>query len=146
VTATGEEKMNLTTKIVAATSIALPALLVPVMAQQITDYATVQGIKRTALRTFGFPPGYQTVMALAEIDPGVCIGRHTHPGIENAHVLEGEIGLKVEGKPDQLFKAGDSLQVPAGVPHDACTTTSAYKVLTVHIVEKGKPLTSPDNR
>ena len=127
--------MKLITKFVAITCIALPALLTSVLAQQI--------ITTTTLETIDFPPGYQTVMGLAEIVPGTCGGRHTHPGIETSYVLEGEEVLKVQGKPDQLLKAGDSIQIPAGVPHYGCTTASGVKVLTVHVVEKGKPLGSP---
>ena len=126
--------MKLTTKFVAATCIALPALLMPVLAQQ--------GSKRTPLRTIDFPPGYETVMALSEIAPGTCIGRHTHPGTSNSYVLEGETILKIDGTPDQHLKAGDSMQISAGVPHDDCTT-SGVKYLTVHVIEKGKPMSSP---
>ena len=126
--------MNLTTKFVATTCIALPALLTPVLARQ--------SIKRTPLGTIDFPPGYQTVMGIAEVAPGTCVGRHTHPGNSNSYVLEGETILKIDGTPDQHLKAGDSMQISAGVPHDDCTT-SGVKYLTVHIVEKGKPLSSP---
>jgi quercetin dioxygenase-like cupin family protein len=117
--------MKLKTSFVAATCIALPALLTATLAQQ--------GSKRTPLRTIDFPPGYQTVMALSEIAPG---------GTSNSYVLEGETVLKVDGKPDQHLKAGDSMQLPAGVPHDDCTT-GGVKYLTVHVVEKGKPMSSP---
>ena len=127
--------MNLKSKFVATTCIALPALLTPVSAQQ--------GIKTTPLGTIDFPPGYQTMMGLAEIASGTCGGRHTHPGIETSYVLEGEEVVKVDGEPDQFLKAGDSIQIPAGVPHYGCTTASGVKVLTVHVVEKGKPLGSP---
>jgi quercetin dioxygenase-like cupin family protein len=134
--ATREEKMKLmTAKFVAATCIALPALLTPALAQQ--------GIKRTALGTVDFPPGYQTVMGLAEIAPGTCSGRHTHPGTDNAYVLEGGIVMKIDGKPDQQFKPGDAILVPEGVPHDGCATAGGVKILTVTIIEKGKPLGSP---
>jgi quercetin dioxygenase-like cupin family protein len=127
--------MQLATKHVTAICISLSALLVPVIAQE--------GIKRTPLGTIDFPPGFQTVMGIAEIAPGTCAGRHTHPGIETSYILEGEDILKVDGKPDRPMKAGESLQIPAGVPHDGCTTTSRVKILTVHVVEKGKPLGSP---
>jgi len=126
--------MKLTTKCVATTCVAICALLMPVLAQQ--------GSKRTPLRTIDFPPGYQTVIALSEIAPGTCVGRHTHPGTSTGYVLEGETVLKVDGKPDQRIKAGDPYQTPAGVPHEDCTT-SGVKLLTVHIIEKGKPLSSP---
>ena len=126
--------MKLMTKFVAATCIALPALLTPVLAQQ--------GVKRTSLRTIDFPPGYQTEMALVEFAPGTCVGRHSHPGISNGYILEGETVLKVDGTPDQHLKAGDSMQIPAGAPHDDCSTTGA-KSLTVQVIEKGKPRSSP---
>ena len=123
------------TKYAAATCIALTFLLAPVIAQQ--------GIIRTPISTIDFPPGYQTVMAIAQIPAGICFERHTHPGIENFYILEGEGVLKVDGKPDQHFKAGEGAQIPAGAPHSGCTMASAEKVFTVHIVEKGKPLASP---
>ena len=101
-----------------------------------------QGITRTPLGTMDFPAGYQTVMGVAQIPAGVCADRHTHPGVETSYVLEGEGVLKVEGKPEQRLKAGEPLQIPANAPHSPCATT-ALKILTVHVVEKGKPLASP---
>ena len=127
--------MKQTIQFVAATCTALSALIAPAIAQQ--------GITRTPLSTTDFPPGYQSVMGIAQIPANICFDRHTHPGIENAYLLEGEIVLKIEGKADQRLKAGDAVQIPAGAPHVGCTTASAVKVLTVHIVEKGKPLASP---
>jgi len=104
-----------------------------------------EGIKRTPLGTMDFPPGYQTVKGIAEIPKDACSGRHTHPGIETTYILEGELTLKIDGQPDQHLKAGDPLQIPAGTVHDACATGSSggSKALTVHVIEKGKPLGSP---
>lgn len=127
--------MKLATKFVAATCIVLSAFVASALAQQ--------GIKRTPLGTMDFPAGYQTVMGLAEIAAGTCGGRHTHPGIETSYVLEGEGVSKVNGRPDRQVKAGDAIQIPANVPHDGCATSRGAKILTVHIVEKGKPLGSP---
>ena len=56
--------MNPITKRRATTCIALSALLTPVLAQE--------GLKTTPLGTIDFPPGYQTVMRLAEFAPGVA--------------------------------------------------------------------------
>jgi quercetin dioxygenase-like cupin family protein len=100
------------------------------------------GIKRTLLGTIDFPPGFATVTAIAEVSPGNCAGRHTHPGIESGYVMEGEIFLKVEGKPDQIFKAGEWFENPANMRHDVCTV-AGFKVLSTYVVEKGKPLASP---
>ena len=127
--------MKLSIACAAATFIASVGLMGPTTAQE--------GIKRTELGTMDFPPGYQTVKGIAEIAKGTCSGRHTHPGIETSYILEGEVTLKIDGQPDQHFKAGDPGQIPAGVVHDGCAGNSGVKVLTVHVIEKGKPLGSP---
>jgi quercetin dioxygenase-like cupin family protein len=108
----------------------------PAMTQQ------TQNIKRTPLRTVDFPPGFNTVAAIAEITAGNCVGRHTHPGIESSYVMEGDITIKIQGKPDQTMKGGESFEIPANTVHDACTA-SGLKVLATYVVEKGKPLASP---
>jgi quercetin dioxygenase-like cupin family protein len=115
----------------------VPVAIVSALAQQ-------SAIKRTPLQTVDFPPGYNVVSAIAEIAPGNCAGRHTHPGVESSYVIEGALVLKVAGKPDQTFKAGDSFQIPPNTPHDACTVPGqVFKILANYIVEKGKPLASP---
>jgi quercetin dioxygenase-like cupin family protein len=120
-----------------AAAIVAPVIAVSALAQQ-------SAIKRTPLQTVDFPAGYNVVSAIAEIAPGNCAGRHTHPGAESTYVMEGAILLKVEGKPDQTFKAGESFQVPPNTPHDGCTVPGqTFKVLATYIVEKGKPLASP---
>jgi quercetin dioxygenase-like cupin family protein len=130
---TSEGKMKQTTKYAAATCLTLSVLLAPVIAQQ--------GITRTTLQTVDFPPGYQTVSGLAQVPPNTCTARHNHPGSEFNYIIEGDAALKVDGKPDQQFKTGDSWQLAAGFPHIVCTT-SGLKGLTVHVIEKGKPLAS----
>jgi quercetin dioxygenase-like cupin family protein len=127
--------MKLATGLVAAIGIVVPAFLMSALAQQ--------GIKRTPLGTMDFPPGFQTMMGFAEIAPGTCGGRHTHPGIETSYILDGVGVSKVDGRPDRPVRAGDAIQIPANVPHDGCATTQAAKILTVHVVEKGKPLGTP---
>jgi quercetin dioxygenase-like cupin family protein len=123
-------------------SLVIAAAIAPVVvASALAQQAT---IKRTPLQTVDFPPGFNVVSAIAEITPGNCAGRHSHPGVESSYVMEGAILLKVEGKPDQTLKAGESFQIPAGVAHDACTVPGqVFKVLANYIVEKGKPLASP---
>jgi quercetin dioxygenase-like cupin family protein len=123
-------------------SIIVAAAAVPVIAA--TALAQQSTIKRTPLQTVDFPAGYNVVSAIAEVAPGNCAGRHTHPGVESSYVMEGAILLKVTGQPDKVFKAGESFQIPAGVAHDACTVEGAvFKVLANYIVEKGKPVASP---
>jgi quercetin dioxygenase-like cupin family protein len=120
----------------------LTALTACLGASGLAPTAAQQGITRTPLGTTDFPAGYQAVMGIAQIPAGVCADRHTHPGLETSYILEGEAVIKIEGKADQRLKAGDPFQIPANAPHIPCATT-AVKILTVHIVEKGKPLASP---
>ena len=129
--------MKRMTKFAAATC--LPACLTlaslaPVIAQQ--------GITRSPLTTVDFPPGYQTVSQFSQIAAGLCAERHSHPGIETGYVMEGDLVLKIQGRPDQAYKAGDHVPVPLGVPHIPCTMRGT-KIFTVHIVEKGKPFATP---
>ena len=111
--------------------------------------AVTQGannIKRIPLQKFDVPgSNFETVMAMVEIVPNVAIGRHTHPGIEAAYVLEGDVVLKIDGQPDKVVKAGESWQVPAGAIHDGMTGAQGAKVVVTYVVEKGKPLASPAN-
>jgi quercetin dioxygenase-like cupin family protein len=97
------------------------------------------GIKRTPLQKAEFPEGYVTIIGTAEIPVGGSAGRHTHPGIEMGYVLEGEVDLLMDGKPDQRLKAGDSYSIPAGVVHDPKVHGDrAVRVLAVDVVDKTK--------
>lgn len=127
--------MKPVTTLIASTFIFLPALMTPVFGQQ--------GFKRTPLGTMDFPSGYEIRMGLAELGPGICEGRHTHPGIQTAYVLEGEGVSEIEGRPDRPVKAGDAIQIPANVPHNVCAAASGFKALAVYVIEKGKPLATP---
>jgi quercetin dioxygenase-like cupin family protein len=122
-------------------SLVIAAVVAPVIV--VSAVAQQGGIKRTPLQTVEFPPGFTTVTGIAEVPAGSCAGRHTHPGIEASYVMEGPMVVKIEGKPDQTFKAGDSFQIPANTVHDACGAGGSFKVLATYVVEKGKPLATP---
>src|ERR1700674_2781669 len=67
-------------------------------AQGTTPPATTPGVSRKILsQSDGPAPGYVTLLVAIEIEPGVTIGRHTHPGIESAYILEGGFELPIEG-------------------------------------------------
>jgi quercetin dioxygenase-like cupin family protein len=101
-------------------------------------------IKRTILqRTDGPTAGYETVVALIEIEAGGDVARHTHPGMESTYAIEGESTLMVDGQPPRKIAPGDAFQVPAGVPHAAKVGEKPQRLVGTYIVEKGKPLASP---
>ncbi|HXZ02375.1 MAG TPA: cupin domain-containing protein [Stellaceae bacterium] len=110
-----------------------------------TPPATTPGLTRKILSQMDGPmPGYVTIMAEVEIEPGVMIARHTHPGIEASYILEGGLDLPVEGQPTRSLKPGDSYQIPPGTPHAGGPNgDKKTRVSTTYVVEKGKPLASP---
>ncbi|HYC16495.1 MAG TPA: cupin domain-containing protein [Pseudolabrys sp.] len=122
-------------KVLAIASLAIPVILASAIAQQ-------PGIKRTVIRSIDFPPGYTTVTAIVEVGAGSCSGRHTHPGIDSGFVINGDFVLKVEGKPDETFAAGESFQTLPQIPHDGCSVSGA-KLIDTWVIERGKPLASP---
>jgi quercetin dioxygenase-like cupin family protein len=122
-------------KILVIACVTVSAIVGSAIAQQ-------PAIKRTVLRSIDYPPGYTTVTAFIEIAPGACAGRHTHPGIDSGYVIQGDFVLKIEGKPEQTLRAGDSYETSPQTPHDACSV-SGNKLIDTFVIEKGKPLASP---
>ena len=102
------------------------------------------GIKRTPLQSIDFQDGYKTVIGLAEVAPGAQSGAHSHPGLETGYILEGEVLMSVDGKPDATLKAGDSYAIPAGTVHNVKTVgDKPTKVIATYFGERDKPLASP---
>ena len=80
-------------------------------------------------------------MGISEIPPGGTSGKHRHPGIEMAYILEGSVELAHEGKPPITVKAGEATMNTVGGIHTATNRGAVpVKILTVYVVEKGKPL------
>ena len=99
-------------------------------------------IKRTILQRADEPgaPNYEAVMAIAEIPPGATSGRHRHPGIELAYILEGSMTVEHDGSPTINVKAGDALINKSEIHNAKNTGTKPVKILAVYLVEKGKPM------
>jgi quercetin dioxygenase-like cupin family protein len=110
-----------------------------------TPPAASGGVTRKILsKTDGPTAGYETLLVEATIEPGVAVGRHTHPGVESAYVLEGGFELPVQGQPTRVIKAGDGFQIPPETPHAGGKPGEAKsRILITYVVEKGKPLASP---
>ena len=107
--------------------------------------ATTGGITRKILsKTDGPAAGYETLLVEATIEGGTPVGRHTHPGVESAYVLEGGFELPIQGQATRMLKPGDSFQIPPETPHAGGKPGDAKtRVLITYVVEKGKPLASP---
>ena len=110
-----------------------------------TPPAASGGVTRKILsKTDGPTAGYETLLVEAEIEAGIAVGRHTHPGIESAYVLEGGFELPIQGMDTKMLKAGDAFQIPPNTPHAGGKPgTAKTRILITYVVEKGKPLASP---
>jgi quercetin dioxygenase-like cupin family protein len=110
-----------------------------------TPPATTPGVTRKILSQIDGPvPGFVTIIVEAEIEPGVTVARHTHPGIESGYVIEGSIELPIQGQPTLMLKPGDAFQVPTATPHAGGKPPGMkVRITSTYVVEKGKPLASP---
>jgi len=100
------------------------------------------GIKRTDIQTHDLStPGREVVQQMVELQPGVVVAKHTHPGEEISVVLDGELVFQLAGQPDVTVKAGQPFFVPSGVVHGVKASRTT-KLLATYVVEKGKPLRS----
>ena len=103
-----------------------------------------QGAQRTVLERYDLSvPGHEGLLVETVLPPGAKEPRHTHPGDIFVYVMEGNITLHADGKPDQTLKTGEVFFVPAGQIHAADNPSAVpVKLLVTFFVEKGKPLTT----
>jgi quercetin dioxygenase-like cupin family protein len=141
-----EEEMNLNRRrIVGCALCAVSGLMATRVSAQSGAPVATPGVTRKILsQTDGPVPGYVTIIVEAEIEPGVTVARHTHPGIESGYVIEGGLDLPVQGQPTRMLKPGDGFQIPAGTPHAGGPNGGKKpRISSTYVVEKGKPLASP---
>jgi quercetin dioxygenase-like cupin family protein len=83
----------------------------------------------------------EVVTSISEIKPGETSTLHVHHGEETFYVLEGGTVELPDGKQVPL-PAGTAAVNVRDVPHGAFKVVGdkGLKLLTVHIVDKGKPL------
>jgi len=86
----------------------------------------------------------ELVISTTEVKPGETIARHSHHGEEAVYVLEGATVELPDGK--QIpFTAGTASINFRDVVHAGLKVVGdkSLKLLTVHAVDKGKPLYEP---
>jgi quercetin dioxygenase-like cupin family protein len=103
------------------------------------------GLKRTDLQRHDLSvPGREVVQVRVDIDPGVVVPRHSHPGEEIVYAIEGVLEYQLDGQPPVTLKAGEVLFIPAGTIHAVKNVgTGNGAELATYVVEKGKPLVVP---
>ncbi len=101
--------------------------------------------KRTVLKRSDLTgTNMEIIVAVLEVPPGVSIARHTHPGEEAVYVLEGATLQFPDGR-EVSRPAGEAGVNVRDIPHAGYKVVGdkPLKLLTVHIVDKGKPMTVP---
>jgi quercetin dioxygenase-like cupin family protein len=86
-------------------------------------------------------PGMEVVLSLIEIKPGDELPAHFHHGVEAGYILEGGM-VEVPGKPAFAVPTGAPIMNLRDVPHGGYKVVGdrIIRAITVHIVDKGKPL------
>ena len=124
--------MKNATRILIATACAACLLV------QAQDSPNRKELKRTDLSG---APGMEVVLSVSEYKPGDAIALHLHHGVEAGYVLEGG-KIQAAGKEPTELATGSPIMNLRDVPHGGWKNADKHsiKLLTVHIVDKGKPL------
>jgi quercetin dioxygenase-like cupin family protein len=99
-------------------------------------------IKRTEIKRSDLTgTNIEVIMTVLEAPPGAILARHIHYGEEAFYVLEGTM-TEVPGQPPTPRVAGTGGINVREVPHAGYKVVGdkPLKLLTVHVVDKGKPL------
>ena len=106
--------------------------------------SAANGIKRTILSREDAPDSkYETIQMIVEVEAGVEVARHTHPGTESSTLLAGQAELYIKDQPDKIMTPGNMYLIPASVPHGVRNVTAPLRIAITYVVEKGKPIASP---
>lgn len=85
--------------------------------------------------------GMEVITSVVVIRPGEVMPAHFHHGVETGYVLEGG-RVASEGKAEIELATGAPLMNARGVVHGGFKVVSdaPIRLVTVHVVDKGKPL------
>ena len=86
-------------------------------------------------------PGMEVVTSIVEVRPGELMPRHIHHGVETMYVLR-DATIQMPGHAPRRLLEGSAAVNLRDVPHGGFTVVgdTALKLLTTHVVDKGKPL------
>lgn len=105
--------------------------------------AHAQGITRDELKRADLSgKDMDVIVTVVTVPPGANLPRHIHPGEEVVYVLDGAT-LELPDGSQRQFPTGATTINTRDVPHAGFKIAGdkALKMLTVHIVDKGKPVT-----
>ena len=131
-------------RIVLCTALIVFGMVLSLNAQPQPSPVQPSPVKRTILQRADVPgTNLEIIYAALEIAAGFKAGRHNHPGVVMAQTVEGDFWLHMDGQPEQVVRAGESVTIPDRAIHNEGATDKPVKLNVVYVVEKGKPLVSP---
>ncbi|HEY2535074.1 MAG TPA: cupin domain-containing protein [Xanthobacteraceae bacterium] len=94
-------------------------------------------IKRTDLTGTNM----EVILSVSEYKPGDFIARHIHHGVEAFYIIQGTTVQTPDGKQIELGTGTGSMNL-RDVPHAGFKVVgdTSLKIVTVHVVDKGRPL------
>lgn len=107
-------------------------------AQTLTDSPQRKEQKRTDLTG---APNMEVIASIVEVKPGESSVLHVHHGVEAFHVLQGA-SIQAPGQEPTMMPTGLTSLNLRDIKHGAFKVVgdTPLKLLTVHIVDKDKPL------
>jgi quercetin dioxygenase-like cupin family protein len=107
-------------------------------AQTLTDSPQRKEQKRTDLTG---APNMEVIASIVELKPGESSNLHIHHGVEAFHVIQGAL-VQAPGQDPAMLPTGLTSLNLRDVKHGAFKVVgdTPLKLLTVHIVDKDKPL------
>jgi hypothetical protein len=108
----------------------------------VAGFAQAQEIKRTELKRSDLTgTNMEVIMGVLEAPPGAVLPKHFHNGEEAFYVLEGAMTEMPGQAPSERVQGTGGINVRE-VPHAGYKVVGnkPLKLLTVHVVDKGKPL------
>jgi len=84
-------------------------------------------------------PGIEVIVSDVVIPPNATVPRHTHPGEEFVYVIEGSAIHVEQGKPDHLYKAGESFVIPPLAVHAPRGGPEGARAIVFRVHKAGEP-------
>lgn len=81
----------------------------------------------------------EVIVSLVEINPGVTLPKHRHPGEEFVYILEGSASVWLENEGSRVLKTGEIYKVPYEQVHTAMTGETYAKAIVFRVHRKGEP-------
>jgi quercetin dioxygenase-like cupin family protein len=102
-------------------------------------------MKRNILGKVEVPnSNYEVTTAMVEIVAGFKAPRHSHPGIVDATVVDGQFWIAIDGQPEKTYTAGQSFEIPDRAIHaEGAVGDKPCKLFVAYVLEKGQPLVIP---